>query len=141
MFNHYNKLKDVYLSCRFNSSVDLIKQVSRIISSGNPYCRLIESHLETVCKVCFISDFEMVLLQKVATPFFLKFDNQLQSEDIKLALMCFSIAIKEDFKNYQPGKNKSIKVLIHIIQADHFEAFRGYYELFKQIPLGNGCSI
>lgn len=55
--------------------------------------------------------------------------------------MCFSIAIKEEFKNYQPGKNKFIKVLIHIIQADHFEAFRGYYELFKQITLGNGCSI
>lgn len=70
MFTNYQKLKDVYLSCRFNSSFEPIKQVSRMISSGNPYYRLIESHLETVCKVCFISDFEMVLLQKVATPFF-----------------------------------------------------------------------
>lgn len=75
VYTHYKKLKDVYLSCRCNSSVDLNKLVARIISSSNLNYRLTESHLETVCKVCLVSDFEVVLLQRVATPFFLKFAN------------------------------------------------------------------
>jgi len=53
--------------------------------------------------------------------------------------MCFALAVKQEYKNSLDNQQaECIKVLIKIIQANHFEAFRGYFELFKLIPI-NGC--